>query len=386
VGLFEPEPRQRVEWLLRPLFTSFQIVEFRAGTIFRGPASPYCEEHRREAEDGLRQLPGAFCFERFGDTTYLTYTLPGPQVKPLNRVLHVALFAATVLTTLLAGADLGFYPFLKALGLALAGRGEGLTVGGVFVYLVTHGAPFAVSILLILGVHESGHYFMARRYGMLVTPPFFLPAPIPPIGTFGAVIQIKSPMLHRRALLDVGLAGPLSGLVVALPILIYGMCHSTWVPIAEIRERVGVLFGNSVLTWGLERLLLGSPPPNMVFDWLSNPYAWAGWVGLLVTALNLMPVGQLDGGHIAYALLGRRQLRLAQFAFGVLLALGLSPFALRWEGWVLWCVLILLVLKMAHPPVVLGDLPIGPVRRALGWAALTLLLLIFVPIPAIALS
>jgi hypothetical protein len=376
-----------VAWLLQPLFAICEILEFRSVTIFRGPASPYCEAHRREVEAGLRQLPGAFCFERFGEATFLTYTMPGPEVKPTRRALHIGLFAATVLTTLLAGADVGLGPFLKALTQALAGHGGGLTVGEVFAFLLTKGAPFSISILLIVGVHESGHYFMARRYGMLATPPFFLPVPVGPIGTFGAVIKIRSPILHRRALLDMGMAGPFAGLIVALPILIYGLSHSTLVPLAELRDKVGVLFGDSLLTWGLERMLFGPIPQGMAVNWLGNPYAWAGWVGLLVAALNLMPVGQLDGGHIAYVLLGRRQLRVAQFMFGLLVALDVSALITRGQvNWVVWCALLLFFLKLAHPPLILGDLPVGPVRRALGWLALAIFVLVFLPLPVIVLS
>jgi len=387
VDIFEPEPRQQVAWFLQPLFRSCEILEFRSVTIFRGPTSPYCDTHRHEVEKGLRRLPGGYCFERFGDTTYLTYTMPGPQVKPINRRLHAILLLATVLTTLLAGADLGLDQFLRALGLALTGHGHGMTVGDVFAFLLTKGAPFSVSVLLIIGVHESGHYFMARRYGMLTTPPYFIPVPIGPIGTFGAVIKIRSPILHRRALLDVGMAGPFAGLIVALPILIFGLSQSAPVPLTEIRDRVHVLFGESLLTWGLERWMFGPVPQGMAIDWLANPYAWAGWIGLLVAALNLMPVGQLDGGHIAYALLGRRQIRLAQFMIGLLVAIDASTFITRGDvNWVVWCALLFFLLKLGHPPLPLGDLPVGPVRRVLGWLALAIFVLVFMPLPHMILS
>jgi hypothetical protein len=436
----DPYTRVRVESILGPLFVGYRVLEFRGGTVFRGPISFYCEAHRAEVERGLRHLPGGYCFERMDGTAYLTYTLPAPTFRPTNASLHLSLFLATVLTTLLAGASLrqppadaeegpdnlpGNYCFhegsmpreargllpgmalqpigkLSPLGLSIQGglsgpvaeasslpcglleelgfnlrwaRGSG-SLAEAFRRLFVLGGPFSLAILLILGSHELGHYVMARRYGMLVTPPFFLPAPIPPIGTFGAVIKMRSPMLHRRALLDIGLAGPLAGLAVAFPFLIYGILHSRFEMIRYWEKDGNLYFGNSVLTWGLTRLLAGPPPTGYMLDWLSHPFAWAGWIGLLVTSLNLIPVGQLDGGHVAYALVGRRQHLVAYFVVGMLLAL-----AHRWPGWMLWCVIMVTVMRLAHPPVAIEDVALGPGRRALGWLALLLFLLLFMPAP-----
>ena len=376
MGTSEPEPQGRVEWFLGPLFTRYSVIEFRGGTIFRGPASSYCQAHRREVEDGLRRLGSKHCFESLDGVTYLTCTLPGPAAKPVNRLLHAVLFAATVVTTLVAGADWRFDEFLIALGGSLTGASGSEPLGSLWSSLLTHGAPFSAAILVILGVHECGHYVLARRYGMLVTPPFFLPAPIPPIGTFGAVIKIRSPMLHRRALLDIGLAGPVAGFVVALPILIYGLSHCEFVLKEQVERHLGVLFGNSALTWGLTRLLVGVPPPGYVLNWLSNPFAWAGWIGLLVTALNLLPVGQLDGGHIAYALVGRWQRHFAYFVLGVLLV-----FLKRWPGWAVWGIVMIALIRIAHPPVVIEEVRLSPGRRVLGWVAMGLLLATFIPVP-----
>jgi membrane-associated protease RseP (regulator of RpoE activity) len=294
----------------------------------------------------------------------------------VNVVLHAALLLATVLTTLVAGANWRFDQFLAELGGSLGGVAGSAPLGELLGELVVRGGPFSLAILLILGAHESGHYVMARRYGMLVTPPFFLPAPIPPIGTFGAVIKIRSPMMHRRALLDIGLAGPVAGVVVALPILIYGLTQSefevirTWDPAA-------VRFGHSALTWLLARLCVGAPEPGYMLDWLSHPFAWAGWIGLLITSLNLIPVGQLDGGHVAYALVGRRQRHAAYFFFGILLALAWT----QWPGWAVWCVVMMLVMRVAHPPVVVEDVPLDTRRRVIGWAAMVFFVLVFMPAP-----
>lgn len=375
--------RDHAEWMLRPLFRDYQVLEFSGGTIFRGPVSRYCEMHRADVKAGLRQLPGGYSFEEFDGAAWLTYTMPGPGVKPVNRVLHAGLFAATVLTTLVAGANWRFDQFLAELGSSLLGVASSMTLGELFSSLITRGGPFAAAIMLIFGAHELGHYLMARRYGMLVTPPFFLPGPppFPPFGTFGAIIKIRSPMMHRRALLDIGLAGPVAGLVFALPILLYGLSHChfevirTWEPGGTMR------FGHSLLTWGLTRLMVGTPEAGYALNWLSHPMAWAGWLGLLITALNLIPVGQLDGGHVAYALFGPRQRLVAYFAFGVLLAM-----ALRFQPWVVWCVVMTLWMRPAHPPVAIDEVRLGPVRRAAGWAAMVLLVLVFMPAPVVGLD
>lgn len=383
MGAHDSEPRDRAEWMLRPLFRDYQVLEFKGGTIFRGPASAYCQRHRQEVEEGLARLPGAYCFEQWEGTTYLNYTLPGPGAKRVNHALHVGLFAATVFTTLVAGADWRLDQFLSELGGSLAGLAESMSLGELFTLLLTKGGPFSVAILLIFGAHEFGHYAMARRYGMLVTPPFFLPGPppFPPFGTFGAIIKIRSPMMHRRALLDIGLAGPVGGLLFAFPILIYGLLHSSFEVIRYWEPGGTLRFGNSLLTWGLTRLLVGAPPPGYALDWMGNPFVWAGWLGLLVTALNLIPVGQLDGGHVAYALLGRGQRLLAYFAFGVLLAL-----ALRFQPWVVWCVVMALWMRPAHPPVVVDGACLGLGRRVVGWAAMVLLVLVFMPAPVVGLE
>jgi len=370
------ERRERIEEMLRPLFEDCHVVDFRAGTVFRGPTSRYCELHRKEVEKGLRRLPGAYCFEKLDGRTYLTYTLPALGAHRVSVPLHLLLFVATVLTTLVAGASWRFDKFLVELGASITGAAGSQPLGDLFGNLVAQGGMFSLAIILILGTHECGHYLMARRYGMLVTPPFFLPAPIPPIGTFGAVIRMRSPMMHRRALMDIGVAGPLAGLVVAFPFLIYGLSHAKFMIVRYWEPGGGLYFGHSLLTWGLSRLLLGAPPPGYAVDWLSHPFAWAGWIGLLVTSLNLMPVGQLDGGHVAYALVGRRQRLVAWFFIGALLAL-----SRQWPGWVFWTVLMVALVRVSHPPVVLEGVKLGRGRKVLGWAMIVVLLLLFLPAP-----
>ena len=383
MSAYEGEARERAWYMLGPLFERCETLEFRGGTIFRGPASAYCLQHRKEVEAGLKQLPGAYVFEAIDGDTTLTYTLPGPDAKPVNRVLHVGLLAATVVTTLVAGAEWRFDEFLGEVGSSVLGVSGSMGLGELLAALVVRGGAFSAVILAIFGAHEFGHYAMARRYGMLVTPPFFLPGPppFPPFGTFGAIIRIRSPMMHRRVLLDVGLAGPLAGLAVALPVLVYGLLQSRF-EVVRYWEPGAFQFGHSLLTWGLVRVLVGVAPAGYALDWLSHPFAWAGWLGLLVTALNLLPVGQLDGGHVAYALFGRRQRVVAFFCFGVLLALA----ALRFQPWVVWCAVMALWMKPSHPPVVLDEVALGPARRALGWLAILLLILVFLPAPVVGLT
>jgi hypothetical protein len=361
---------------LQPLFQSYQVLEFSGGVIFRGPASDYCLNHREQVADGLRRLPGAHAFEELDGRTMLTYTAPAPHVKPVNRVLHTVLFLLTVLTTLVAGAHWRFDQFVAELIGGLAGAPGSVSVGALFGDLVSSGWRFSLAILAILGAHESGHYLMARRYGMLVTPPFFLPAPIPPIGTFGALIKIRSPMMHKRALLDIGLAGPVSGVIVALPILLVGLCQSQF-EIVRYWDPNEIQFGHSLLTWLLTRLTLGVPEPGYALNWLANPLAWAGWIGLLVTMLNLIPVGQLDGGHVVYALFGRRQRLVAWFFFGVLVALAYT----QWPGWAVWILIITVLMRATHPPVVIDDVRLNARRRLIGWAALVFFVLVFMPAP-----
>ena len=172
------------------------------------------------------------------------------------------------------------------------------------------------------------------------------------------------------------MAGPVAGVIVALPLLIYGIAHSRFEIVQYWREGY-VHFGHSFLTWAISHLIVGAPPTGYVLDWLSHPFAFAGWIGLLVTMLNLIPVGQLDGGHVVYALVGRRQRRFAFFFFGVLLALSWT----KWPGWSLWVIVMLLLMRIAHPPAVIDSVPLDRKRTIIGWAAMVFFILIFMPAP-----
>lgn len=263
----------------------------------------------------------------------------------------ILLFLATFASTLAAGSYL-------AGGNPLARPGDLLL-----------GLMFNVPLLSILGVHELGHYTAARMHRVDVTPPFFLPAPSF-IGTFGAFIRIRSPLPTRNALFDVGVAGPLAGAVVAIPVLMIGLGMS------EIRPAAltgGVPLGESLIFKAAARAVLGAVPEG--FDVVLHPVAFAGWIGLFVTMLNLIPAGQLDGGHIAYAVFGDRYAEIARLVPYALLLMGIL-----WSGWFVWSVLLFL-LGTRHPRPLEDDLPLSPRRRLLGGGAGLLFLLCFSPNP-----
>jgi membrane-associated protease RseP (regulator of RpoE activity) len=267
-------------------------------------------------------------------------------------VMNLALFLLTVISTLVAGAlQQGINPFQHPSGL-------------------WSGIPFSFALLLILGAHEFGHYFMSRKHRMEVTLPYFIPAPSL-IGTFGAFIKIRSPIMDRRTLLDIGASGPLAGMAMSVPILLIGLTLSR---IGPVSEETGISLGNSLLFTFLSRLVWGEIPSQL--DLILHPVAFAGWIGLLVTCINLLPAGQLDGGHVAYAIFGSGQKHLGRIMIAVLVVLGVTG----WEGWLVWAV-ILLFMGTTHPPVVYDWLPLDKPRKAVGWVTLAVFAATFMPAP-----
>lgn len=277
-----------------------------------------------------------------------------------NWPLHWGLLAATLATTTWAGA-------LQA-GVNLVREPARFAVG----------LPYSLALMLILGSHELGHYFTARRHGIAVTPPYFIPVPFS-LGTFGAFIRIKSLTPDRRALFDVAVAGPLAGLVFAIPALLIGLHFSQLVPgrVPEAFGGTGVNVDSSILLAGLAKLSLGAS--FLAGDHLLlNPLAFAGWLGLIVTALNLLPIGQLDGGHMSHALFGSRSahgLSMAALAGLFLLALFV------WPGLMFWAFIVFFLAGTHDAPAANDVTPVDPVRRAVGYFAFLLLLLIVVPVP-----
>jgi len=306
--------------------------------------------------------------------------------------LHVLLFVLTVTCALGAGAALAgvWYPWSPpGFGGIFVGIGQfftGIAKGDWRVVL--EGWPFAAPLLAILLVHESGHYLAARRYAIDSTPPFFLPIPptLSPIGTLGAYIRLRSPVLDRRQLLDVGAAGPLAGFVVALAVLVWGYHVSdpssvlppglhqhdsvrNWIAFAG--QPIGL--GDSLLTHWLREWFLADA--SVVH--LSLP-AFAGWVGAFITGLNLLPISQLDGGHVLYGLLGRNQRLVAGATVIALLVL-----AQRSPNWYVWVALTFLIGggRWSHPSVVVPDRPVPRSRRWVGLACVAVFVVTFVPVP-----
>ena len=232
------------------------------------------------------------------------------------------------------------------------------------------GIPFSFTLLLILGAHEFGHYFMSRRHHIDVTLPYFIPAPSF-IGTFGAFIKMKSPIMDRRILLDIGAAGPIAGLIVAVPVLLVGLYLS------EVRVEAvesGMNLGSSLFFSLLSWLVHGSLPDEA--NLILHPVAFSGWIGLLVTSLNLLPVGQLDGGHVAYAVLGSKQRLVAKGVIAILVVVGIFG----WIGWLVWAGIII-IMGVNHPPVIYDWIPLDKRRQYIGWITLAVFVLTFTPVP-----
>lgn len=242
-----------------------------------------------------------------------------------------------------------------------------------FLSSLPEGLGFVASLLSILAAHELAHYFTARHFGVPVTLPYFIPMPLSPLGTMGAVISMKGIPPSKRATLLIGLAGPVAGLVLAIPILLYGL-HLSELGYLPQGQPYSVE-GNSLLYLALKYIMFGRWLPSGGMDVLLHPVAFAGWGGLLVTGLNLIPAGQLDGGHIAYALLGEKTRYLNWVIIAALLALGT-----RWSGWFLWAGLIFLFSRFRVRP--LDDVsPLNRTEVIAGILLLIVFVITFVPVP-----
>ena len=314
------------------------------------------------------------------------------ETKPSARewIVHTSLLLITIVTTTLAGIfilapelDIAeptfstlfdyifFIPWFYA-------HFVGALIKAAFLspHALANGITFSLSLLSILFAHEMGHYLACRRYGVQATLPFFIPAP--PLflaGTFGAFIKIKSPIPTRRALLDIGLAGPLAGFVVAVPIAVLGVLK---LQPAFLNSEHGIIFNDPLLFKLIAWISEGPIGP----DTAANPFYLAAWIGLLVTSLNLMPVGQLDGGHGTFALLGMRIHRLvgwiALVVTGILAILGLL-----WHGsssGFLYTILLAVMLRVRHPQPQIQE-PLGVARILIAVATLLVFILCFVPFP-----
>ena len=300
------------------------------------------------------------------------------ELSAPRLLLHSALLLTTAVCTTLTGAaaavppqDSLFGPILTVLSETAAGNLTPLIKGLVFTF----------TLLTILGAHELGHYFACRHYGIRATLPFFIPAPpaITPFGTFGAVIKIKEPIRSRRALFDIGIAGPLAGFAFALPAAIIGLIFATPAPPSEIAAVAagGGLQFNDPLLFILVSKLLGLP------KWIEwNPVYWAAWATVLVTALNLFPVGQLDGGHVLYAIAGRRiHMWISRIVAVSCAALAVFSIVVHQPPvYLLWTFVLLFLMKVGHPPVIEEE-PLGSARITLAIISAVVFLLCFMPFP-----
>ena len=327
----------------------------------------------------LAAWPGSYYWSDEPEGRHVVLTRPRARRRE-RWGLHLLLFLATLYAVTFTGAVL-------ASAIPYSGLFTFFTSGypGVpgFLRAWSAGLSFSLPLVAILLCHELGHYGVARHYQVDVSPPYFIPAPMVPtfIGTMGAFIRLRSVLSDRRQLLDVGVAGPIAGFLVALPVLIVGLALSQpQTPEAGVRG-LAVYFGggpqiplgDSLVTFGLRRLMFGHTPLISV-----HPVAFAGWVGMFVTMLNLLPISQLDGGHILYAALPRWHRRIA-LGFWVLI-FGLGWY---WRGWLVWLVLVLALSRgrLGHPPVLAADRRVPRSRRALAWVALALFILTFAPVP-----
>ena len=318
--------------------------------------------------DTLRQR-----FEHYGYTPMIreedgqTVLIGMPHIfrpKPTRPWLNLLLFIATIFTTLLVGSLLFSAETLPESLFSTSGFTQ-------FLQILWRGWPFSLSILTILGAHELGHYFAARYHKVNVSLPYFIPVPTI-IGTMGAFIAIREPIKNRRALFDIGASGPLAGLVFAIPILAIGLATSDFtVYNPQFAE------GNSILYALMKVIVLGQYYPSNGVDVQLNQMAYAGWCGLLVTGINLMPVGQLDGGHSAFVLFGKKAKWLY---WPVILSLIAISLILQTTIWLVWTVLLFFVGRVRAEP--LDDVSgAGPTRRVLAVVMLVLFFLTFVPVP-----
>ena len=255
----------------------------------------------------------------------------------MNRrgFVHVALFLATLLTTWLVGLD-HYAAFLSGLS------------GTVPEFSWWNGLWYAGGVLTILGSHEFGHYFMCRRYGVDATLPYFIPA-YTIAGTFGAVIRIRDGFPSRAALFDIGVAGPIAGFVALIPVLLVGMSWSNTVPLPDPNELKGsIVFLGSPLAFDIARgVFIPDVPAGHSLN--MHPLVFAAWFGMLATALNLLPFGQLDGGHLMYALIGRRSVWVSYAT--VLAAVGLTVYSMSWAVLTIMMLVMMLIFGTRHPTV-----------------------------------
>ncbi|PWB53271.1 MAG: site-2 protease family protein [Anaerolineales bacterium] len=384
--------------LYTPIITKyFRVFETYEGDEKKGYLLRYrgnllndnsAEAYEQLAQE-LRPLYVTPLFRMEGDQQVIQLMKGIIQPKPTKVWGNIVFFILTVISVTFAGA------FFFSTGVLPN------TVNGWMSFMKS-GLPFAIPLMTILVFHEFGHYLAGRYHKTTVTLPFFIPFPLSYFGTMGAFIQLKEPPKNRRILLDIGIAGPLAGVLVAIPILILGIYLSPVqkipypLPLGQIFEGNSIIYlllkliikgqllpqpatyagVNPILYW-IRYFFTSSPLPAGGFDVIINPIVWAGWAGLLVTSLNLIPAGQLDGGHIMYVLIGKKSVRLLPFILVALILLGFA-----WSGWWLWAALIFFLGRLHAEP--LDQItPLDPKRKALAVLGVILFILVFIPVPLV---
>lgn len=290
-----------------------------------------------------------------------------PQPTPRSKRVAFYMLAGTIISMFWVGMNAGGGPLPPTLFFSL---GEAQQI-----QLATNGLIYAGSLLLILGFHEMGHYLQARRYGVPASFPYFIPMPISPFGTMGAVIIQGEHAGNRKTLFDIAVTGPLAGLVVALPLLYWGLSQTTSQPIPPNHD--GIIYGDPLILKWMFEMIHGPIPAGE--EIMLNPLLFATWVGVFITSLNLIPVGQLDGGHILYALLRKKAYPVALGCLG--LAIGYMIY-MQNHTYVL-LVFLLALMGPFHPPTGDDNAPLGWTRIIIGWGTLAFIILGFTPNPIV---
>ena len=306
---------------------------------------------------------------------YLLFVPPESQKHERSKIwLNTLLFLATIFTTMFIGASLSGKDIFEDFSLILFGW------------------RYSFAVLTILTAHEMGHYVAARLHKIRVTLPYYLPLPLPGfhLGTLGAFIRLKSQIPNRKALLDVGVAGPLAGIIVSLIFLILGyatlpnfegiVAYVETIHPWDMQGGVNIILGKSLLfSFFNDFIGNGRLPMNEVYHF---PFIFAGWIGILVTAINLIPIGQLDGGHILYSLIGKKARNVGLISFFALFILNIYLLVEFLSAiWLLWIILILILIRFRHPPTLNDHIELTPMRRFLGWLCLFIFAICFIPMP-----
>ncbi len=366
---------EEIEAILGPKFENDYFSRIRGFAVFRTDDISISDDELSTVIANLMSRNYFPHIQKRDGELLIHITSRAPSARKPRILINIFLFLLTIVTTMMAGSVmLGKEPFAD------------------FSQII-YGWKYSFAVLTILTFHEMGHYIAARIHRMNVTLPYYIPLPLPGFhfGTLGAFIKIKSPIPNRVALLDMGAAGPLSGFVLSLIFLTVGYIQLPDLSgiIAYVErihpwnlhgQGINLVMGNSLLFAFFNDILAGGRlPMNEIYHF---PFIFAGWIGLLVTAINLIPIGQLDGGHILYSLVQKRARMVGILSFLLLLALNFVLIVRYFSFvWVVWIILILLLIGFRHPPTVQDSLPLSPARRITGWASLTIFILCFSPLP-----